>query len=196
MYYITLEIQLCVLVVKNSPLSHVTPVHSFHHTTHRFSGLDFFTVGGILLVKFLFLRRGTVLWQMSTWHFAFSALAYFYKQWVPQLTEFWLTIGLFFSLFYCYMLSSHSEIFVLSLIVLHIYPMDVCAFLSSVICHRFEKSANIHFQYQILNLMKLCSDSFWSKYILPRVTTQNSWPLCYSLRLALTTKTRLPYAYL
>jgi hypothetical protein len=41
--------------------SHVIPVHSFWHTTHRFCCLDFFAVGGILLIKFLSLRWGTVL---------------------------------------------------------------------------------------------------------------------------------------
>jgi hypothetical protein len=173
-YCITLEIQLGVLVVKKfhtqSHVTCITPVHSFQHTTHHFCGLDFFAVGGILLIKFLFLRWGTVFWRMSTRHFAFYSISIFYKKSVLQLPEFWLTIDLFFSLFYSYILSSHSEIFLLSLIVLHIYPKDVRAFLDSVICHRIEKSANVHFQYQILNLIKLCSDSFWSKHILPLVT--------------------------
>jgi hypothetical protein len=113
---------------------------------------------------------------MSTRHFAFYSISIFYKKSVPQLTEFWLTIDLFFSLFYCYTLSSHSEIFLLSLIVLHINPMDVRAFLDSVICHRIEKSVNVHFQYQILNLIKLCGDLFQSKHILLLVT-QYSWLL-------------------
>jgi hypothetical protein len=126
---------------------------------------------------------------MSTRHFAFYSISIFYKKSAPQLTEFWLTIDLFFSLFYSYILS-HSEIFLLPLIVLHIYPMDVRAFLHSVIFHRIEKSANANFQYQILNLIKLCSDSFWSKYILPCVTTQHSWPLWDSPRLTLAAKTR------
>jgi hypothetical protein len=169
-----------VLVVKKSHAeSHVTcvtPVHSFQHTTHSFCGLDFFAVGGILLIKFL--RWGTVFWRMSTRLFALYRISIFYKKSVPHLTEFWVIIDLFFSLFYSYILSSHSEIFLLSPVVLHIYPMDVRAFLDSVICHRIEKSANIHFQYQILNLIKLCCDLFWSKYILPLVT-QCSWSLSY-----------------
>jgi serine phosphatase RsbU (regulator of sigma subunit) len=61
-------------------------------------------------------------------------------------------------LFYSHILSSHSEIVLLSLIVLHILPMDVHAFLVSVIYHRIEKTMNVHLQYQILNLNKLCSD--------------------------------------
>jgi hypothetical protein len=113
---------------------------------------------------------------MSTWHFAFYSISIFYIKSVPQLTEYWLTIELFYSLFYSYILSSHSEMFLLSLIVLHINPMDVRAFPDSVICHRIEKSVNVHFQYQILNLIKLCGDSFRSKYILPLVT-QHSWLL-------------------
>jgi hypothetical protein len=162
-----------VLVVKKfhaeSNVTCVTPVHSFQHKTHRFCGLDFFAVGEILLINFFFSDKGTVFWWMSTQHFAFYSISIFYKKSVPQLTEFWLTTDLFFSLFYSYILSL-SEIFLLSLIVLHIYPMDVRSFLDYVICHRIDKSANVHFQYQILNLIKLCSDSFWSKYILPLVT--------------------------
>jgi hypothetical protein len=148
----------------------VTPIHSFQHITHCFCDLDFFAVGGILLIKFVFLRRGTVFWRTLAWHFVFYSISIFYKKSVPQLTECWLTIDLFLSLFYSYILSWHSESFLLSLIVLHIYPVHICAFLDSDICHRIEKSANINFQYQILNLIELCSDSFWSKYILPLVT--------------------------
>jgi hypothetical protein len=45
----------------------------------------------------------------STHHFTFYSISIFYKKSVPQLTEFWLTIDVFFSLFYSYILSSHSE---------------------------------------------------------------------------------------
>jgi hypothetical protein len=115
---------------------------------------------------------------MLTRHFAFYSISIFYIKSVPQLIEFRLTIDVFFSLFYSYILSSHSEIFLLSLIVSHIYPMNGRAFLDSVICHRIEKSANVHFQYQILNLLKLSSDSFWSKYILPLVTQHSLLLYC------------------
>jgi hypothetical protein len=68
--------------------------------------------------------------------------------------------------------------------------MDVRAFLVSVIYHRIEKKTKAHFQYQILNLIKLCSDSFQSKYIPQFFMTQHSWLLCYYRRPALTAKTK------
>jgi hypothetical protein len=139
---------------------------------------------------------------MSTRHFAFYSISIFYKKSVPHLTEFWLTIDLFFSLFYSYILSSHSEIFPSSLIVLHINPMDVRAFLDSVICHRIEKSANVHFQYQILNLIKLCGDAFRSKYIRPLVTQHScllyckrGWPWTDRVMPLYRTKGPLPVYY-
>jgi hypothetical protein len=93
-YRITLEVLLGVSVVKKfhaeSHVTYVTPVHGFQHTTHRFCGLDFFAVGGILLIKCIFLRRNTVFWRMSTRHFAFYSICIFYKKSVPQLPEFWL----------------------------------------------------------------------------------------------------------
>jgi hypothetical protein len=59
----------------------------------------------------------------------------------------------------CHMHHTSTQV-LLSLIVVHIYPTNVCAFLDSVICHRIKKTANVHFQYHILHLIKLCSDSF------------------------------------
>jgi hypothetical protein len=43
--------------------------------------------------------------------------------------------------------------------------MNLRAFLVSVVNDRIEKSTNVNFQYKILNLITLYSDSFQSKYI-------------------------------
>jgi hypothetical protein len=83
------------------------------HTTHHLCGLDFFTVGGILHIKYLSVRQGTVLSEKCLpGTLSSTALAYFTKSpsinWIlndncpfsfPYVTPIYIII-----------LSSHSEL--------------------------------------------------------------------------------------
>ena len=138
----------------------VTPVHSFWHTTCHVCGFDFFAVGGVLLINFLSLRWGTVLCdECRPGTLCSTALAYFTES--PSIN--WILIdnwsAVFLVLFLHIIITFRNTLFVLYSFA---YSPNGCLCFSWF-CHLPQ---NREKHKVIPNLIKACSGSVWSKYIL------------------------------
>jgi hypothetical protein len=152
--------------------------------------LDFFTVGAILLITFLSLRRGTGLsdkCRPGTLHS--TAIACFTKSPSPNwiLTDSWSVL---FPVLFLYIFITFGNFPFVPYSFAHFHTGHSCCFRVSHLPQNREKH-ECPFSVSNSASDKTCCDSFRSKYIFPLVMTQHSWSLSYSRRLTLTAKTRL-----